>query len=69
MFLKKLQVDLKSQHSNSLNRDLENANFQNVFMWQYLYGIAEAVVQVFCKKDVLKNFPKFTGKHLYWSHF
>ena len=24
---------------------------------------------VFCKKDVLKNFAKFTAKHLYWSLF
>ena len=22
---------------------------------------------VFCKKSVLKNFAKFTGKRLYWS--
>ena len=23
--------------------------------------------EVFCKKDVIKNFPKFTGKHVCWS--
>ena len=25
--------------------------------------------QVFCKKEVLKNFAEFTGKHLRWSLF
>ena len=25
--------------------------------------------EVFCKKDVLKNFAKFTEKHLFWSLF
>ena len=25
--------------------------------------------EVFCKKGVLKNFTKFTGKHLCWSLF
>ena len=25
--------------------------------------------EVFCKKDVLKNFSKFTGKHLFQSLF
>ena len=25
--------------------------------------------EVFCKKDVLKNFESFTGKHLCWSLF
>ena len=24
-------------------------------------------MEVFCKKAVLKNFAKFTGKHLYWA--
>ena len=28
-----------------------------------------AVTEVFCKKDVLKNFAKFTGQHLYQSLF
>ena len=26
-------------------------------------------LEVFCKKSVLKNFTKFTGKHLRWSLF
>ena len=26
--------------------------------------VLEAVVQAFCKKSVLRNFTKFTGKHL-----
>ena len=25
--------------------------------------------EVFCRKDVLKDFAKFTGKHLCWSLF
>ena len=25
--------------------------------------------KVFCEKGVLKNFPIFTGKYLYWSPF
>ena len=25
--------------------------------------------EVFCKKDVLKNFTRFTGKHFCWSLF
>ena len=31
--------------------------------------ISEAVFQVFCKKDVLKDFAKFTGKHLFQNLF
>ena len=26
-------------------------------------------LEVFCKKGIFKNFAKFTGKHLYRSHF
>ena len=63
----KLRVDLKLQHrisrSHSSSRYLENANSQNVFMWQYLYGIAEVVVQrcsekfrkIYRKTSVLKS--------------
>ena len=57
----KLRVDLKLQHrisrSHSSSRYLENANSQNVFMWQYLYGIAEEVVQRCSEK-----FPKIYRK-------
>ena len=56
MFRKKLQVDLKIQHrisrGNSSSRYLENANSQNVFLWRYLYGIAEAVVQRYSVKKI-----------------
>ena len=31
--------------------------------------IAIAEMEVVCKKGVLKNFAKFTGKHLDWSLF
>ena len=31
--------------------------------------MTEAVVEVFCKKGVLKNFAKFTRKHLCQSPF
>ena len=59
MFLKKLQVDLKLQHrisrSNSSSRNLENANSQNAFMWRYLYGIAEAVVERCSVKKMFLN--------------
>ena len=26
-------------------------------------SVAEAATEVFCKEGVLRNFPKFTGKH------
>ena len=29
--------------------------------------MSEAVAQVFCKKGILRNFEKFTGKHLCYS--
>ena len=29
----------------------------------------EAVAEVFCKKGILRNFAKFTGKHLCQSLF
>ena len=42
-------------------------------MEQYLSGRSELFhrchCQVFCKKVVLKNFAKFTGKDLCWSLF
>ena len=33
------------------------------------YNGQKQSVEVFCKKGVLKNFPNFTGKHLFWSSF
>ena len=32
-------------------------------------GIESSRPEVFCKKGVLENFPKFTGKHLWQSVF
>ena len=26
-------------------------------------------LEMFCKKDIFKNFVNFTGKHVCWSHF
>ena len=31
--------------------------------------VATGGVLCFIKKSILKNFAKFTGKHLYWSLF
>ena len=31
--------------------------------------IRSSRLEMLCKKGVLKNFTKFTGKHLYWRHF
>ena len=37
---------------------------------QILHGISRSSrPEVFCKKDPLKTYAKFTGKHLYWSLF
>ena len=30
-------------------------------------GFRNSCLKVFCEKDVLKSFSKFTGKHLCWS--
>ena len=61
MFLKKLEVNLKLQHgiskSKSSSRYLENANSQNVFIWRYLYGIAEAVIE---RRSMKKMFLKIS---------
>ena len=59
-------VDLKLQHriskKNLFSRYLENAKFRNVtiFVWYYLSSRPE----MFCRRVVLRNFPKLTGIHL-----
>ena len=64
MFPKRLQAELKVQQriarSNSSSRYLENANSKNVFMYRYLCGIAEAVLQrCSVKKMFLKIFQNY----------
>ena len=70
----KKTVDLKLQHrirrNNSFSRYLEIAKSKKwinvtIFVRYYLSGRPK----VFCKKSVLVNFSKFTGKHLCWSVF
>ena len=39
---------------------------QNLFIVQL---IKSSLPELFCRYGVLKNFAKFTGKHLYQSHF
>ena len=34
-----------------------------------MLNIRNGCPEVFCKKDVIKHFPKFTGKHLCWRLF
>ena len=55
---------------------LETNHFTGFFMkfitgvkWVKLKGYGSSRAEVFCKKGVLKNFAKFTGKHLRWSLF
>ena len=40
------------------------SSFCNVFLFHFF---RRSVLETFCKKSVLKNFEKFTGKHLYLS--
>ena len=47
--------------SNSVEREVvEGECFSKV-------AFQKQPLEVFCKKDVLRNFAKFTGKHLYQS--
>ena len=40
-----------------------------VMKWDYCNEMSKAVALVFCKKDILKMFAKFTRKHPCWSFF
>ena len=42
-------------------------NHQKIYWNQFEKKLKSSHLEVFCKKDVLKNFAKFTGKHVYWS--
>ena len=59
-----------SKYFGKINRNVENKSSVDYSM------ISEETVflqkqppEVFCKKDVFRNFTKFTGKHLCQSHF
>ena len=49
--------------------------FANIQLWvvslflQFVYLVYKSTPEVFCKKGVLENFVKFTGKRLYWGLF
>ena len=40
----------------------------NIFGNSYIFRCRSSRPEVFCKHDVLRNFTKFTGKHLWQSH-
>ena len=44
-------------------------NATSIKYWKARTFVRSSHPKVFCKKDVLRNFPKFTGKHLYQSLF
>ena len=49
-------------------RQYNLSNFKDVFhVWPQLSYFRSSHPEVFCKKDVLKNFTTFTGKHLVFS--
>ena len=69
----KKTVHLTLQHritkKNSFSRYLENDKFQNVFVTTFVWYCLSSRPELFCKKGVLRNFPKLTGKHLRRSVF
>ena len=69
----KKTVHLKLQHritkKNSFSRYLENDKSRNVFVTTFVWYCLSSRPELFCKKGVLRNFPKLTGKHLRRSVF
>ena len=72
--LNKIYTNLFGKNLSQWN-DIAWANMVNIpvkriyrcillLSWVCNYQNIEAVVKVFCKKGVLRNFTKFTGKHL-----
>ena len=58
------------------DRNMPEYEFSLIHIFPYKNGIVDSVLihrsscsDVFCKKDVLKNFAKFTGRHLCQSLF
>ena len=55
--------------SNTLLKDLWQAKYRNNWCKIIANTIRSSRPEVFCKKGVLRNFAKFTGKHLCLSLF
>ena len=52
-----------------MSRKNRNVNSNNHLIEISVAGLSKQPPEVFCKKGVLRNFSKFTGKHLYQSLF
>ena len=62
----KKAVDLRLQHRINRNNSFSRKHI-NVTILVRFYLTSR--LKVFCKKGVLRNFSKFTGKHQCWSVF
>ena len=58
-----------SKYFEKINRNVENKNPVDYSMTEEIVFLQKQPPEVFCKKGVFRNFAKFTGKHLYQSHF
>ena len=75
-----IQIKLKMAANNMSNIHVSPDIISNLMLLQQgkldkllrqiLHGISRSSrPEVFCKKDALKSYAKFTGKHLCWSLF
>ena len=46
------------------DQHVELKNFQERYVLEHMVSFRTSRPEVFCKKSVLRNFTKFTGKHL-----
>ena len=69
----KKTIHLKLQHriskKNSFSRYLKSAKSRKVFVTTFVWYYLRSRPEFFCKKGILRNFPKLTGKHLRRSVF
>ena len=54
--------EFPKKRKRTVKMGLETLNYRSPQLWSSLLGL-------FCKKGVLRNFAKFTGKHLYQNLF